>query len=114
MAVNASNNIMREHLALSYGAKATHGAIYTTVPVNAAGTEPGAPYVRKPLNWTAGTVDGTVTATVEYDLPAGATVRGGGVHDSLQGGNYLDGGAVTEQTFATAGKYTLTYTNTVQ
>ena len=40
---------MRNALATAYETEATHAAIYTTVPGATAGTEPGAPYARKPL-----------------------------------------------------------------
>lgn len=109
--------IMREATALSgYAAKATHAALFTTVPTGTtAGTEVagGTPaYARKALAWTGGTVDGTVTATVTFDVPTGVTVAGAGLYDALTGGNYLDGGAVTSQAFAAQGTYTLTLTYT--
>ena len=103
----------KENLAIAYGNMATHAALYTTAPGSTAGTEPsgGSPaYARRPLTWTAGTVDGTVTATAEFNVPAGATIVGAGVHTALTGGTYLDGGTVTSQAFGTQGTYTLTLT----
>jgi hypothetical protein len=100
---------MKNTLATSYGASATHGAIYTTAGTGTAGTEvTGGTYARKPLTWSAA-ANGVITATATFDVPAGVTVRGGGVHSALTAGTYLDGGAVTDQNFATAGQYTLTF-----
>jgi hypothetical protein len=111
--------IMREATALSgYAAKATYAALFTTVPTGTtAGTEVtgGTPaYARKALAWTGGPVDGTVTASVTFDVPTGVTVAGAGLYDALTGGNYLDGGAPTggSQAFAAQGTYTLTLTYT--
>jgi len=108
---------MREATALGgYAAKATHAALFTTAPTGTtAGTEVtgGTPaYARKALAWTGGTVDGTVTASVTFDVPNGATILGAGLYDALTGGNYLDGGSVTSQAFAAQGTYTLTITYT--
>lgn len=105
----------KEHLAVAYGTNATFGALYTTAPSASAGTEPsgGSPaYARKALTWTAGTVDGVVTATATFDVPAGATIVGAGVHTAVTAGTYLDGGAVTSQAFASQGTYQATFTFT--
>lgn len=105
----------RETLAVAYGTAATHGALYTTAPGGTAGTEVtgGSPaYARKPLTWAAGTVDGVVTATATFDVPAGTTVVGVGLHTALTGGTYLDGVTVTSQAFATQGTYQVTFTFT--
>lgn len=103
----------KENLAVAYGSNATYAALYTTVPGASAGTEvTGGTYARKALTWAAGTVDGVVTATVTFDVPAGVTVAGAGVHTAVTAGAYLDGAAVTSQAFATAGTYSLTLTYT--
>lgn len=105
----------KETLAIAYGAAATFGAVYTTAPGASAGAEPsgGSPaYARKSLSWTAGTVDGVVTATATFDIPAGTTVVGVGVHTASTGGTYLDGASVTSQAFASQGTYAVTYTFT--
>lgn len=105
----------KNNLATAYGNAATHAAIYSTVPAGSAGTEPsgGSPaYARKAISWSAPT-NGVITATVNFDVPAGFTVRGAGVHTALTAGTYLDGGAVAaEQAFASQGTYTLTLTYT--
>lgn len=109
-------NTMKEDAAVGSVSKATHAALYTTVPGGSAGTEVtgGSPaYARKPISWNAGAVDGSTTATVVFDVPAGVTVRGAGLHTALTGGTYVGGGSVTDQAFATQGTYTLTVTSTV-
>ena len=108
-------NAQKETLAVAYGNAATYGAVYTTAPGASAGTEPsgGSPaYARKALTWAAGGSDGIVTATATFDIPAGATIVGVGVHDALTAGNYLDGATVTSQAFASQGTYAVTFTYT--
>ena len=108
---------MKNALATEYGQQATHAALYTTVPGASQGTEVagGSPaYAREAISWSAPS-NGVITATVTFDVPAGTTVVGAGVHSASSGaGNYLDGGSVTSQEFATQGTYelTLTYTQT--
>lgn len=105
----------KEYLAVEYGAKATHGAIYTSAPGGTAGTEPtgGSPaYARKALTWAPGTVDGVVTATATFDVPSGTTVVGVGLHTAITAGVYLDGASVTSQAFASQGTYQVTFTFT--
>lgn len=104
----------KNNLATAYGTNATHGALYTTAPGAAAGTEPtgGTPaYARKALTWGAPS-NGTITVTVTFDVPAGTTVVGTGLHTALTAGTYLDGGSVTSQAFASQGTYTATFTYT--
>lgn len=105
---------MKNPVATAYGATATHGALYTTTPGATAGTEPtgGTPaYARKPLTWGAPT-NGVIQAVATFDIPAGTTIVGQGVHTALTAGTYLDGGAVTSQAFATQGTATVTFTYT--
>jgi hypothetical protein len=105
----------KENVAIAYGTNATFGAVYTTAPGATAGTEPtgGSPaYARKSLSWTAGTVDGVVTATAVFDIPSGATIVGAGVHTAVTAGTYLDGASVTSQAFSSQGTYTVTFTYT--
>lgn len=104
----------KNNLATAYGTNATHAALYTTAPGATAGTEPtgGSPaYARKPITWGAASA-GAITATVTFDVPAGTTIVGAGVHTALTVGTYLDGGSVTSQAFASQGTYTLTLTYT--
>jgi hypothetical protein len=101
-------------LATAYGTAATHAAIYTTAPGASAGTEPsgGSPaYARKAISWGSAS-GGVITATVTFDVPAGTTIVGAGVHTALTAGTYLDGASVTSQAFASQGTYQLTLTYT--
>jgi len=103
---------MKNTLAAAYKAAATHAALYTTVPGASQGTEvTGGSYARKPLTWNT-PANGVVTATAVFDVPAGTTINGAGLHDAASAGNYLDGGSVASQNFASAGTYTLTLTFT--
>lgn len=101
-------------LATSYGTAATHAALYTTAPGATAGTEVsgGSPaYARKALTWSAAS-NGAISVTVTFDVPAGTTIVGAGVHNALTAGTYLDGGSVTSQGFSSQGTYQLTLTYT--
>lgn len=107
---------MKNILATAYGAagNANYAALYTTAPGASAGTEPsgGSPaYARKAISWSAA-ANGVITGTVTFDVPAGTTIVGAGVHTAVTAGTYLDGGSVTSQAFATQGTYALTLTYT--
>lgn len=104
---------MKDFLAAEYKLRATHVALYSTVPGATAGTElsGGSPaYARMPITWTTPS-NGVITGTVTFNVPA-ATVAGAGVHTALTAGAYLDGGSVTSQVFSSQGTYTLTLTYT--
>ena len=104
----------KNNLATRYGTDAAYAALYTTAPGVTAGTEVtgGSPaYARKALSWGAPSA-GVITATAVFDVPAGVTIVGAGVHTAVTAGTYLDGGAVTSQAFASQGTYTLTLTFT--
>jgi len=101
-------------LATKYGQLATHGAVYTTAPGATAGTEPtgGTPaYARKALTWAAGAT-GVVTASATFDLPAGTTIVGSGLHDALTAGNFIDGKTETSVSFPTQDTVTVTFNYT--
>lgn len=106
----------KNNLASAYAAAALFASVYTTAPGATQGTEPsgGSPaFARKAITWGA-PVAGVTTATVVFDIPAGTTLVGAGVHTALTAGTYLDGGSVSSQPFASQGTYTLnlTYTQT--
>jgi phage gp46-like protein len=106
---------MRTHLADRYGDEALYGALYTTAPGASAGTEVtgGSPaYARKALTWSTASASAS-SVTVVFDVPAGTTVVGAGVHTAVTAGTYLDGVAVTSQAFATQGTYSVTFTITI-
>jgi hypothetical protein len=102
----------RESLAVYAGTLMTHASLYTTTPTaTTPGTEvTGSGWARQPVVWSAGASDGSITATIVFNVPAGQTVVGGGFHSALTGGNYLDGGALPSQPYTTAGTYTLNAT----
>lgn len=105
---------MRNTLATTYGQNATYGAVYTTVPGASAGTEPtgGSPaYARVAMSWSAPS-SGQISATGSFNIPAGTTVNGAGVHTASTAGTYLDGTSVTAQAFASQGTYQVTFTYT--
>lgn len=110
MAIQTSTE--RTSLAAKYAADALFGTVYTTAPGASAGTEPsgGSPaFARKALTWTG---TNPITATATFDIPAGSTIVGTGVHTAATAGTYLDGTTVTSQAFATQGTYTVTFTFT--
>lgn len=102
----------KNSLATKYGTDALFAALYTTAPSGgAAGTEvTGGTYARQSLTWGA-PANGVITATATFNVPAGVTLAGAGVHTAVTAGTFLDGGAIS-QAFATAGTYTLTLTFT--
>lgn len=105
---------MKNALADRYGVLATHGAIYTTAPGSAAGTEPsgGSPaYARKPITWSAAS-GGVISGTVTFDVPSGVTILGVGLHSALTAGTYYDGATITSQAFSSQGTLTVTFTFT--
>lgn len=121
---------MKNTVADAYAGAADYAALYSTVPSGSSpGTElaGGSPaYARKAITWgAAGAVGplgsgsqpatpGVCYAQVTFDVEAGDTVAGAGVHTAVTAGTYLDGGAVTSQAFATQGTYVLnlSYTQT--
>lgn len=106
----------RESVAVYAGSLMPYATLYTSVPTaTTPGTEvSGTGWTgRKAVSWSAGASDGSITATVVFDVPAGQTVVGAGFHSALTAGNYLDGGAVPSQPYATAGTYTLNATFTL-
>lgn len=104
----------KNSLANKYATDAPYGALYTTAPGASAGTEPsgGSPaYARKSLSWGSAS-GGVVTASATFDVPAGATIVGVGLHSAATAGTYIDGASVTSQAFATQGTFTVTFTYT--
>lgn len=116
MTISGQN--MRSALSNAYGTNAPYAALYTTVPGAAAGTEPsgGSPaYARKAAAWSGAGSGNTNSATIpSFDVPSGANIQGAGFHSAVTAGNYMDGGAVTAQSFSSQGQYTLaaSYTQT--
>lgn len=113
-----ATNTQKNTLASAYGTAATHAALYSTAPSGSSpGTEltGGSPaYARKATSWGSPSAGVISTGPHTFDVASGATVAGGGVHDALTSGNYLDGGSLTSQGFSSQGTYALTiqYTQT--
>ena len=104
----------RENLAVEYGARAAVASLHTADPgLNGANEVTGGvpAYARAIPTWAPGTVDGTVTATVTFDVPGGVTVNFVGLWD-VDEVVFLDATPITSQTFASQGTYqvNLTYT----
>lgn len=109
-----ASTFAKNAMATKYGQLATHGAIYTTAPGASAGTEPsgGSPaYARKALTWSSPTA-GVITASATFDVPAGTTIVGSGLHDAATAGNYIDGKTETSVNFTAQDTVTVNYTYT--
>lgn len=105
----ASSITARQDLANAYAGKAVSAALFTTAPSgDTAGTEvSGGSYARQAPQWTAADASAQVTfPALSFQVPAGTTIAGAGFYAS--DGTYFDGGAVTPQTFSSAGIYNLT------
>lgn len=105
----------KNNLATAYGNAATHVALYSTTPGASAGTEltGGSPaYARIATAWGAPTNGVVSTGPHTFNVGSGSTVAGGGFHNALTAGTYLDGGGLTSQAFASQGTYALTGTYT--
>lgn len=107
---------MRNALATAYGTTAAYGAAFTTAgPYTSAGTEPtgGSPaYARIAPGWGAAASSAVTGSGSAFNIPASTTIQGYGVFSALTSGTYYDGVAITSQTFASQGVYTVTPTYT--
>lgn len=106
--------VEKNSLATKYGTDSPYAAVYTTAPGASAGTEPtgGSPaYARKSAAWGAAS-GGVISCAPVFDIPAGTTIVGAGLHSAVTAGVYNDGTSVTSQAFASQGTYTVTLTYT--
>lgn len=103
---------LKNVLATAFGTTAVTVRVYSTAPTaTAAGTAIGT-VTPETISWSAA-AGGIITATVTFDIPAGTTVKGAGVHDGS--GAFLDGAALfgsSGQTWAADGTLPLTLTFT--
>lgn len=108
-----STTLEKNNLATKYGTDAPYVALFSTAPSgNTTGTEiTGGSYARQAATWPAPT-NGQISVTVTFQVPSGATVAGFGLYSAATAGNYIDGGSLTSQGFATGGTYQLTITYT--
>jgi hypothetical protein len=105
----------RENLAIAYGAAATHTGLQTTTAAGTQGTEvTGAGYARQALTWAAGTVDGVVTASATFTVPASVTVQSAFLTTSITvgSGTFLDSVAVSYAAQGSPGTLTVNFTFT--
>lgn len=105
----------RENLAIAYGNAATHAGLQTTAAAGTAGTEvTGTGYARQPLTWTAGTVDGVVTASATFTVPANVTVQSAFLTTAVTvgSGTFLDSVAVSYASQTSSGTLTVNFTYT--
>lgn len=114
----------RKALASAYATAAPYGALFTSTGPNVSGAATnectgGSPaYARKAITWGSATTAGstaTVTgAAVSYDVAAGTTVTYWGCCATGTAGtaDVRDFAAITSQTFASQGTYTITPTFT--
>jgi hypothetical protein len=108
---------MRNALVDAYKAQAAFMAVYSTVPGASAGTELTGgtpPYARRASNWGTTANSAATAAPTAFDIPSNGTAAGIGFHTLATGGVYLDGAAVTSQTFVSQGTLTVTATYTQQ
>lgn len=105
----------RENVAIAYGNAATHASLHTAQPSQATPAEVtgGSPaYARQALTWAAGTVDGTVTASATFQVPANTAVTHAGLWTAVTAGTLLDFVAVTYNSQPTQGTLTVNFTYT--
>ena len=110
--------VEKNSLATKYAADALFASIYTADP-GVTGTATGEvtggtpASARKALVWGAA-VNGVITATATFDVPAGTTVTFAAVNTSGTSGaaDVRDRIAVVSQSFASQGTYALTLTFT--
>lgn len=107
---NTTKNLMLDAL----GGSVNYFSLHTADP-GATGTAEvsGAPYTREEASWASAS-GGTVAtnANVAFDVPGSTTITHLGYWTALTSGTFLGSRALdTQQTFATAGTYTLSSGN---
>lgn len=105
----------KENLAIAYGNAATACGLATTAAGGTLGTEvTGTGYARQALTWTPGAVDGVVTATATFTVPASVTVQSAFLTTSttVGSGTFLDSVAVSYAAQASSGQLTVNFTYT--
>lgn len=103
----------RENLAVAYGNNATYASLHTADPGTSGASEvTGGTYARKPLTWAAGAVDGVITASATFDVPAGVSVAYAGLTTAATAGTFLDKVAAVYNSQPQAGTLTVNFTYT--
>ena len=110
---NFASTQEREDAAVSFGGRATHAGLQTTAAAATAGTEvTGGTYARKTLTWAPGTVDGTVTASATFDVPANVGVLSAFTTTALTGGTFRRAVDAVYNSQPSAGTMTVNFTFT--
>jgi hypothetical protein len=110
-----ATNQQKENLAVAYGTAAAYASLHSADPGTTGTSEisGGSPaYARKALTWTAGSVDGVVTATATFDIPAGTGTTHAGLWPTSTGGTFLDKVAAVYSSQASQGQMTVNFTYT--
>jgi hypothetical protein len=110
----------RNALATAYGSAAPYGSMFTSTGPGTTGSATnevtgGSPaFARKALAWAAAAASAIVSALTPFDIGSGITVTFFGVTVSvtLTTADVRDAVAVTNQTFASQGVYSVTATYT--
>jgi len=105
----------KENLAVAYGTNAAFASLHSADPGSTGASEisGGSPaYARKALTWAAGTVDGAVTATATFDVPASTAITHAGIWSTAVAGTYLDKVAAAYSSQPAQGTLTVTFTYT--
>jgi hypothetical protein len=104
-------NTMKNDLATAYGSAIAKVSLHSADPGSTGASEisGGSPaYARVSPPAITGPATGLITFQVVFNVAAGTTVAGIGLWDGSS--NFLDGGPVTSQAFASQGTYTATIT----
>jgi hypothetical protein len=110
-----ATNQQKENLAVAYGTNAAYASLHTADPGTTGTSEVtgGAPaYARKALTWTAGSVDGIVTASATFDVPATTATTHAGLWTAVTGGTFLDKVAAVYSSQPSQGQLTVNFTFT--
>ena len=99
---------MRNALVDAYKAQATHFSLHSADATS--GNELAV--TRQAANWGATSASAATASPAAFTITSGMTVGGAGAWSALSGGTFLDGAALTSQTFASNGTYTVTATYT--
>jgi len=84
----------------------SHIALVDETGTEISGGDPA--YARQPITWTSA-ADGSISPSADlvFNVPGGTTVGGWRGYSASTGGTNYGGTAVTQETFASQGEYTL-------
>jgi hypothetical protein len=107
------NNTQRNRLATSYATGAPYAALFTADPGTSGSANnevSGGSYTRPALNWGTASNGSVTSSATSFNVPTNTTVTYFGVTASgtPATADVQDSAAVTSQSFASAGTYTVT------